>query len=33
VEIEEMDREQPQTGEKEGGGRTPDEEEDEDGDQ
>lgn len=33
VEIEEMDREQPQTGEKDGGGRTPDEEEDEDGDQ
>jgi len=36
VDIEEMDREQPQTGEKDGGGRTPDgmaaDDEDEDSD-
>ena len=30
VDIEEMDREQPQTGEKEGGGRTPEEEDEDD---
>ena len=32
VDIEEMDREQPQTGEKDGGGRTPDVSDDEDDD-
>jgi hypothetical protein len=31
--MEEMDREQPQTGEKEGNNRTPDEDEDEEVDQ